>query len=92
VALAIASAHRNQTLDPSTVWIGEVGLGGEIRSVGALAMRLAEASQLGFKLAIVPQTNLREAGRELHSLKLDIQGIRWLSEALQDSPAQGTKG
>jgi DNA repair protein RadA/Sms len=92
VALAVASAHRNQTLDPSTVWIGEVGLGGEIRSVGALAMRLAEASQLGFKRAVVPQTNLREAGRELHSLKLDIQGIRWLSEALQDSPAQGTKG
>jgi len=92
VALAIASAHRNQTLDPSTLWIGEVGLGGEIRSVGALAMRLAEASQLGFKRAIVPQTNLREVGRELNSLKLDIQGIRWLSEALQDSPAQGTKG
>ena len=38
---------------------------------------------LGFKRAIVPQTNLREAGRELHSLKLDIQGIRWLSEALE---------
>jgi DNA repair protein RadA/Sms len=84
VALAVASAHRNQTLDPSTVWIGEVGLGGEIRSVGALAMRLAEASQLGFKRAVVPQTNLREAGRELHSLKLDIQGIRWLSEALTE--------
>jgi len=92
VALAIASAHRNQTLDPATLWIGEVGLGGEIRSVGALAMRLAEAAQLGFKRAIVPQTNLREAGRELHSLKLDIQGIRWLSEALQEPSAQGSKG
>jgi DNA repair protein RadA/Sms len=44
VALAIASAHRNQTLDPSTLWVGEVGLGGEIRSVGALAMRLTEAA------------------------------------------------
>src|SRR5882724_12390381 len=92
VALAIASAHRNQTLDPTTVWIGEVGLGGEIRSVGGLALRLAEAAQLGFKRAVVPQTNLREGGRELHSLHLDIQGIRWLSEALQDPPAQGTKG
>jgi len=92
VALAIASAHRNQTLDPGTVWIGEVGLGGEIRSVGGLSLRLAEASQLGFKRAVVPYTNLKEPGRELHSLKLDIQGLRWLSEALQDSPAQGTKG
>jgi DNA repair protein RadA/Sms len=83
VALAVASAHQNQTLDPETVWIGEVGLGGEIRSVGALGMRLAEAAQLGFKRAIVPQTNLREAGRELHSLKLNIQGIRRLTEALE---------
>jgi DNA repair protein RadA/Sms len=84
VALAVASAHRNQTLDPATVWIGEVGLGGEIRSVGGLSMRLAEAAQLGFKRAVVPQTNLRESERDLHSLHLDIQGIRWLSEALQD--------
>ena len=87
----MASAHRNQTLDPGTVWIGEVGLGGEIRSVGGLSMRLAEAAQLGFKRAVVPQTNLREAGRELHSLKLDIQGIRWLSEALQEFPGAGNE-
>ena len=39
VTLAIASAHRNQTLDPHTVWIGEVGLGGEVRSVGLFAAR-----------------------------------------------------
>jgi DNA repair protein RadA/Sms len=91
VALAIASAHRNQTLDPATIWIGEVGLGGEIRSVGGLSMRLAEAAQLGFKRAIVPQTNLRESQRELHSLHLDIQGIRWLSEALQEPPARGAE-
>ncbi len=83
VAVAVATAHRNTIADPGTIWIGEVGLGGEIRSVGALAMRLSEAAQLGFKRAIVPQTSLREAGRELHSLKLDIQGIRWLSEALE---------
>jgi DNA repair protein RadA/Sms len=92
VALAIASAHRNQALASDTLWIGEVGLGGEIRSVSGLGMRLAEAAQLGFKCAIVPQTNLREAQQELHSLKLDIQGIRWLSEALETSPAQGPKG
>lgn len=88
VALAIASAHRNQTLDPQTLWIGEVGLGGEIRSVGGLPMRLSEAAQLGFKRAVVPQTNLRELKRELQSLPLDIQGIRWLSEALQDPSGQ----
>jgi DNA repair protein RadA/Sms len=85
VALAIASAHRNQLLDPHTIYIGEVGLGGEIRSVGGLPMRLMEAAQLGFKRAVVPQASLRDAGSDLKSLKLDIQGIRWLSDALKDS-------
>jgi DNA repair protein RadA/Sms len=85
VALAIASAHRNQTLDPETIWVGEVGLGGEVRSVGSLPMRLAEAAQLGFKRAVVPESSLRDAKSELRSLKLDIQGIRWLSDALKDA-------
>ena len=84
VALAVASAHRNETLDPYTVWIGEVGLAGEIRSVGNLSMRLMEAAQLGFKRAVVPQASLREASQELRSLKLEIQGVQWLSDALSD--------
>lgn len=87
VALAIAGAHRNQPLDPHTVWIGEVGLGGEIRSVGSIAMRLTEAAQLGFKRAVVPQAGLRENEAERNSLKLDIQGIQWLSDALRDLPS-----
>jgi len=84
VALAIASATRNQTLDPNTVWVGEVGLGGEIRSVGGLSMRLAEAAQLGFRRAVVPKKSLRDAGRDLASLKLELRGIDWLSEALAE--------
>ena len=84
VALAVASAHRNETLDPHTVWIGEVGLAGEIRSVGNLPMRLMEAAQLGFKRAVVPQASLREGSQELRSLKLEIQGVQWLSDALSD--------
>jgi len=83
VAMAIASAHRNETLDPETIWVGEVGLGGEIRSAGALSLRLSEASQLGFKKAIVPHASLRHESSELRALKLEIQGIRWLSDALK---------
>jgi DNA repair protein RadA/Sms len=91
VALAIASAHRNQVPDPHTIWIGEVGLGGEIRSVGSLPMRLMEAAQLGFKRAVVPQASLREAASELKSLKLEIQGIQWLSDALKENANGGTR-
>ncbi len=84
VALAIASAHRNQALDPHTVWIGEVGLGGEVRSVGALPVRLMEAAQLGFKRAVVPVRSLKEARDEIRHLALEVYGVSSLSEALQE--------
>ncbi len=87
VAMAIASAHRNQTLDPNTLWIGEVGLGGEVRAVGALPLRLMEAEQLGFKRAVVPRQSLRDVAPELQAMKLDIHGISSLSEALEEAPA-----
>ena len=33
---------------------GEVGLGGEVRQIGHLERRLAEAGRLGFRRALVP--------------------------------------
>src|SRR5205085_1883486 len=54
VALAIASAHSNRPLPAATLAVGELGLGGEIRSVPQLETRLREASRLGLGHAIVP--------------------------------------
>ncbi len=53
VCLAVASAALGKRVDPGLVAIGEVGLGGEIRSVPRLELRLSEASKLGFKNAAV---------------------------------------
>jgi len=44
------------------VAIGEVGLTGEIRRVGAVGRRLAEAARLGFRVAVVPATRGGDAG------------------------------
>jgi DNA repair protein RadA/Sms len=54
--LAIASTHLDRTVPPQTVVVGEVGLGGEVRSVPQLARRLAEAARIGFLQAIVPES------------------------------------
>lgn len=54
VALAIASAFSNRPLPVGTLAIGELGLGGEIRPVPQIEMRLKEASRLGLGHAIVP--------------------------------------
>jgi len=54
VALAVASAAHDLPLAPDLVAVGEVGLTGEVRRVGAVPRRLAEAARLGFRFALVP--------------------------------------
>ena len=54
VALAIASSFKDHQVDPRTVAVGEIGLSGELRSVGQLDRRLIEAGRLGFTRVIVP--------------------------------------
>jgi DNA repair protein RadA/Sms len=54
LALAVASAANDLPLPADLVAIGEVGLTGEIRRVGAVPRRLAEAGRLGFRYALVP--------------------------------------
>lgn len=54
VCMAIASAAAGRRLDDGIVVFGEVGLGGEIRSVPAIDKRISEAKKLGFTKAIAP--------------------------------------
>jgi DNA repair protein RadA/Sms len=54
VALAVASAAHDLPMAPDLVALGEVGLTGEVRRVGAVPRRLAEAARLGFRFALVP--------------------------------------
>ena len=56
ICMAIASAAAGRKLDERIVVFGEIGLGGEIRSVIAADRRIAEAKKLGFKNAIGPAT------------------------------------
>ena len=60
VCTAIASSLTEKIIDNQTIIIGEVGLGGEIRSVGHIEKRIQEAEKLGFKTAVVPAGNKKE--------------------------------
>lgn len=55
ICMAIASAAAGKKLADKIVVFGEVGLGGEIRSVTAVDRRINEAKKLGFSLAIGPK-------------------------------------
>src|SRR3954447_7432945 len=54
LALAVAGAQLGGAVTRDTVVIGELGLGGEVRSVPQLERRLAEAARLGFRRALIP--------------------------------------
>lgn len=56
ICMAIASAAAERKLDEKTVVFGEVGLGGEIRSVVSVERRVKEANKLGFTSIIGPKS------------------------------------
>ena len=74
VAAAIVSSARDTAIDHATAIIGEIGLGGEIRSVSHLDKRVSEADKLGFETIVIPKGNLKDrrkggiAVREVESL------------------------
>lgn len=59
VCMAIASAAASRRIDDGIVVFGEVGLGGEIRSVQSADRRVAESKKLGFTRAIAPKSNTK---------------------------------
>jgi DNA repair protein RadA/Sms len=54
VAAALCSSARDKPLPSDAVFMGEVGLGGEVRPVAGVERRLVEAERLGFRRAFVP--------------------------------------
>ena len=69
VAAAVVASYRDLTLPAGTVLLGELGLGGQLRPVGQLEMRLQEAVRLGFRRAVVP----RGSGLGPVAARLDLE-------------------
>lgn len=81
ILLAIASSMRNQPIDPQTVTIGEVGLGGEVRSVTRMESRIKEAIQMGFTRCVLPKRNVKGIPAEFKD-KITLIGIDFVEEAI----------
>lgn len=69
VASALISALSGKSLPSDAIFFGEIGLSGELRSVGQIEIRLKEAAKLGFKQAFLPSY------RQKHTLSQDL-GVR----------------
>ncbi len=64
IALAIASSFRNVAIPASVAVFGELGLSGEVRTVGAADRREAEARKLGYTQVISP-ANTRDVAEAI---------------------------
>jgi DNA repair protein RadA/Sms len=80
IAASIASSLRDIPVDSSTVAVGEIGLGGEIRTIGHVEKRIQEAAKLGFKRIVIPHNNLKGIkGQD----GIEIAGVQSVNEAIQ---------
>jgi len=80
IAAALVSSFRNRCLASGTLVLGEVGLAGEVRSVGQIEQRLAEAAQLGFSRCLLPAGN----AARLRAPPLEVRPVATLEEALEE--------
>lgn len=78
---AVVSSLKNRAISSQMTVFGEVGLSGEIRSVGQPLARVKEASSLGFLTVVLPKGNLSHLEKEDIS-GVDLIGVQNVKEAL----------
>lgn len=77
ICTSIISSYLDQPLPKGTCVLGEVGLSGEVRSIGQANLRVKELAGVGMKKVILPEGNLSELDK---NLDIQIQGIRSLND------------
>jgi len=80
VVCAIVSSFKEKKLEKGVVFIGEVGLAGELRPVSNIAFRLKEAQRGGFIKCYIPKGNVKEVDKGTYSF--DIVGLESAKEVL----------
>lgn len=82
ILLAVVSSLRNKIVDSDLAVVGEVGLGGELRTVPRIESRLKEAINMGFKRCLVPKRNMKGVSEEVRQ-KIAIIGVSFVEEAIE---------
>ncbi len=80
VVVALVSSFREMAVDYSTLFFGEIGLSGEVRTVAQPEIRLKEAEKTGMKRVVLPEGNReRVEGRT----GMEVIGVKSLTELLE---------
>ncbi len=83
VAAAIVSAYKGIEIPKNMVFIGEVGLTGEVRSVSNIQKRVSESVKMGFDEIILPRENAKSISNcnaKIHTVKTVREALSYLVE------------
>ncbi len=80
IVMAIISSYRDIPLPEKTIVFGEIGLTGEVRGIGKVQQRIAEAERLGYKLCIIPKVNIAVTP---DNAKIKVLGVANVKEAVE---------
>lgn len=70
VCVSIVSSYEDQTIPSKTCFVGEVGLGGEVRAVNRVDNRILEAEKLGFEEVYVAKSSQKSLEKVERSIKV----------------------
>ena len=73
IIASLLSSFRSKPIDSSTIFVGEVGLTGEVRSIPQMEMRIKEMAQLNYKRVVTSEKTARELKGKFD---IEIVGIR----------------
>jgi DNA repair protein RadA/Sms len=79
IAAALASSVYDRPIAGDTIFIGEIGLGGEVRPVSQVERRLAEAEKMGMRRAFVARRGVPARG----SRTLDVRPVQGIADVLE---------
>ena len=80
IVAAVASSFLDKSIPESTLVLGEVGLTGEVRGIGQIETRIAEAQKMGFTRCLLPQSNHK---RLTNNSAMKLSGIRNIEEGIE---------
>ncbi len=79
IVAAVTSSLRESPIDFTTLVMGEVGLGGEVRAISQADLRIREAAKMGFKRCLLPERNVAK----LEPIEgIELIGIHEVGDAL----------
>ena len=83
IALALYSSLTDKVIPDKVIAMGEIGLGGELRSISHITQRLSEIERLGFEKCIVPKSSLK--GIDISKYKMKVIGAYSIKGAFKEA-------